>query len=288
VARLDGAGHLLSARLGAANGQGLGDPVERTDLPAGVLGQFGYVHLDGVPARWSGSQTVEQRIATVLQGMGIPMAPAAPDGSVRWTIGANPVSVVPLEIQVATGRADGVSVAADGSIEVASGGLVTRFGPALHDLPGLVRELGAAGGTTEVASNGGLRVTLGGTVFQLRPAWWPLGALGQPPGFAVLPSVGLVTTGADGISHALMGDVADRAALNDVLSQAVGHTVTVQTGLDMVTSVELDGQRFELIPDAMLLPASTGPASAPWWLEGSKLFVRYPSGMVQGFEIVAR
>ena len=179
-------------------------------------------------------------------------------------------------------------MAADGSIEVASGGLVTRFGPALHDLPGLVRELGAAGGTTEVASNGGLRVTLGGTVFQLRPAWWPLGALGQPPGFAVLPSVGLVTTGADGISHALMGDVADRAALNDVLSQAVGHTVTVQTGLDMVTSVELDGQRFELIPDAMLLPASTGPASAPWWLEGSKLFVRYPSGMVQGFEIVAR
>lgn len=288
VARLDGAGHLLSARLGAANGEGLGDPVKRTDLPAGVLGQFGYVHLNGVPTRWGGSQTVEQRAATVLQGMGISMAPVAPDGSVHWTIGTAPVSVVPLEIQVAPGRSEGAAVAADGSIEVVSGGLVIRFGPALHDLAGLVRELGAAGGTTEMAVNGGLRVTLGGSAFQVRPAWWPLGSLGQPPGFSVLPSVGLVFTATDGVSHSLIADVADRATLNGVLSQAFGQPVTVQTDLNMVTSVELDQQRFELIPDAMLLPASTGPSAASWWLEGSKLFVRYPGGMVQGFEVLVR
>jgi len=288
VARLDGAGKVQSVRLGTVAGNGLGDPVQRTDLPTGINANVGFVRLAGVPTRTGGSTPLETLVNNGLRTVGITSAAQAADGSVTWTLGGVSFPVVPLEVRVVPGRADGATVADDGSIEVATAGLVTRFGPALQSLPSMGQALTALGATTVLQPNGALRVSLGSTVFHLRAQWLPMGRTGNAPGFVFSSTTGLVFTDANGVSQALQGDVADYEGLTSLLQSLLGTATVLRTGLDLQTELIVAGQRFQLVPDLALLPAGTGPADSNWWFEGSKLFVRYTGGLVQGFAVTAR
>ncbi|MBB6557441.1 hypothetical protein HNP48_000105 [Acidovorax soli] len=288
VARLDGTGKVQSVRLGTVAGTGLGDPVQRGDLPAGINANVGFVRLAGVPTRTGGSTPLETLVNAGLRTVGITGSAQATNGSITWTLGGASFPVVPLEVRVVPGRADGVTVADDGSIEVATAGLVTRFGPALQSLAAMGQALTGLGATTVLQPNGALRVSLGTTVFHLRPQWLPMGRTGNAPGFVFSNSAGLVFTDANGVSQALQGDVADYEGLTSLLQSLLGSTTTVRTGLDLQTELALGSQRFLLVPDLALLPAGTGPANSNWWFEGAKLFVRYPGGLVQGFAVTAR
>lgn len=288
MARLDGAGKVQSVRLGTVAGAGLGDPVQRSDLPAGINASVGFVRLAGVPTRTGGSTPLETLVNNGLRTVGITSSSQSSDGSVTWNLGGVSFPVVPLEVRVVPGRADGVSVADDGSIEVATAGLVTRFGPVLQSLPAMGQALTALGATTVMQPNGALRVSLGTTVFHLRAQWLPMGRTGNAPGFVFNSTVGLVFTDANGVGQALQGDVADYDGLTSLLQSVLGTTTTLRTGLDLQTELTVAGQRFQLVPDLALLPAGTGPAGSNWWFEGSKLFVRYPGGLVQGFAVTAR
>ncbi|CAN7218444.1 Ig-like domain repeat protein [Acidovorax sp. LjRoot66] len=288
VARLDGTGKVLSVRLGTVAGTGLGDPVVRADLPAGINASGGFVRLAGVPTRTGGSTPLETLVNNGLRTVGITSAAQAADGSVTWTLGGVSFPVVPLEVRVVPGRADGATVADDGSIEVATAGLVTRFGPALQSLPSMGQALTALGATTVLQPNGALRVSLGSTVFHLRAQWLPMGRTGNAPGFVFHSTTGLVFTDANGVSQALQGDVADYDGLTSLLQSLLGTATVLRTGLDLQTELIVAGQRFQLVPDLALLPAGTGPADSNWWFEGSKLFVRYTGGLVQGFAVTAR
>ncbi|CAN7679038.1 Ig-like domain repeat protein [Acidovorax sp. LjRoot118] len=288
VARLDGAGKVQSVRLGTVAGTGLGDPVQRSDLPAGINANVGFVRLAGVPTRTGGSTPLETLVNNGLRTVGITSAAQAADGSVTWTLGGVSFPVVPLEVRVVPGRADGASVADDGSIEVATAGLVTRFGPALQSLPSMGQALTALGATTVLQPNGALRVSLGSTVFHLRAQWLPMGRTGNAPGFVFSSTTGMVFTDANGVSQALQGDVADYEGLTSLLQSLLGTATVLRTGLDLQTELIVAGQRFQLVPDLALLPAGTGPADSNWWFEGSKLFVRYTGGLVQGFAVTAR
>lgn len=288
VARLDGTGKVQSVRLGTVAGTGLGDPVQRGDLPAGINANVGFVRLAGVPTRTGGSTPLETLVNAGLRTVGITGSAQATNGSITWTLGGASFPVVPLEVRVVPGRADGVSVADDGSIEVATAGLVTRFGPALQSLAAMGQALTGLGATTVLQPNGALRVSLGTTVFHLRPQWLPMGRTGNAPGFVFSNSAGLVFTDANGVSQALQGDVADYEGLTSLLQSLLGSTTTLRTGLDLQTELTLGSQRFLLVPDLALLPAGTGPANSNWWFEGAKLFVRYPGGLVQGFAVTAR
>lgn len=288
VARLDGTGKVQNVRLGTVAGTGLGDPVRRADLPAGINANVGFVRLAGVPTRTGGSTPLETLVNNGLRTVGIASSAQSADGSVTWTLGGASFPVVPLEVRVVPGRADGVSVADDGSIEVATAGLVTRFGPALQSLAAMGQALTGLGATTVLQPNGALRVSLGTTVFHLRPQWLPMGRTGNAPGFVFSNSAGLVFTDANGVSQALQGDVADYEGLTSLLQSLLGSTTTLRTGLDLQTELTLGSQRFLLVPDLALLPAGTGPANSNWWFEGAKLFVPYPGGLVQGFAVTAR
>ncbi len=288
VARLDGAGKVQSVRLGTVAGNGLGDPVQRTDLPAGINANVGFVRLAGVPTRTGGSAPLETLVHNGLRTVGITSSPQSSDGSVTWTLGGVSFPVVPLEVRVVPGRADGASVADDGSIEVATAGLVTRFGPALQSLPAMGQALTALGATTVMQPNGALRVSLGTTVFHMRAQWLPMGRTGNATGFVFSSTAGLVFTDASGVSQALQGDVADYDGLTSLLQSVLDTTTILRTGLDLQTELTLGSQRFLLVPDLALLPAGTGPANSNWWFEGAKLFVRYPGGLVQGFAVTAR
>ncbi|MDZ7864796.1 MAG: Ig-like domain repeat protein [Acidovorax sp.] len=288
MARLDGTGKVQSVRLGTVAGNGLGDPVQRTDLPAGINANVGFVRLAGVPTRTGGSAPLETLVHNGLRTVGITSSPQSSDGSVTWTLGGVSFPVVPLEVRVVPGRADGASVAEDGSIEVATAGLVTRFGPALQSLPAMGQALTALGATTVMQPNGALRVSLGTTVFHMRAQWLPMGRTGNAPGFVFSSTAGLVFTDASGVSQALQGDVADYDGLTSLLQSVLGTTTILRTGLDLQTELTLGSQRFLLVPDLALLPAGTGPANSNWWFEGAKLFVRYPGGLVQGFAVTAR
>lgn len=288
VARLDGAGKVQSVRLGTVAGTGLGDPVQRADLPAGINTSVGFVRLAGVPTRTGGSTPLETLVNAGLRTVGITSGAQAADGSVTWTLGGVSFPVVALEVRVVPTRADGVTVADDGSIEVATAGLVTRFGPALQSLPAMGQALTALGATTVMQPNGALRVSLGSTVFHLRAQWLPMGRTGNAPGFVFHSTTGLVFTDANGVSQALQGDVADYEGLTSLLQSLLGAGTVLRTGLDLQTELALGSQRFLLVPDLALLPAGTGPANSNWWFEGAKLFVRYPGGLVQGFAVTAR
>ncbi len=288
MARLDGTGKVLSVRLGTVAGNGTGDPVLRADLPAGINATVGFVRLSGVPARTGGSTPLATLVGNGLRAIGITSAAQAADGSITWTLGSVNFPVVPLEVRVVSGRADGVTVADDGSIEVATAGLVTRFGPSLQSLPAMGQALTALGATTVMQPNGALRISLGGTAFHLRAQWLPMGRTGNAPGFVFSSAAGLVFTDANGISQVLQGDVADYDGLRSLLQDALATPVTLRTGLDLQTELLVAGQRFQLVPDLALLPAGTGPTNSNWWFEGSKLFVRYANGLVQGFAVMAR
>ncbi len=288
VARLDGSGKVQSVRLGTVAGNGLGDPVQRSDLPAGINANVGFVRLAGVPTRTGGSTPLETLVNAGLRTVGITGSAQATNGSITWTLGGTSFPVVPLEVRVVPGRADGVTVADDGGIEVATAGLVTRFGPALQSLAAMGQALTGLGATTVLQPNGALRVSLGTTVFHLRPQWLPMGRTGNAPGFVFSSSAGLVFTDANGVSQALQGDVADYEGLTSLLQSLLGPTTTLRTGLDLQTELTIGSQRFQLVPDLALLPATSGPAGSSWWFEGSKLFVRYASGLVQGFAVTAR
>lgn len=288
MAHLDDTGKALNLRLGTVSGTGLGDPVPRTDLPTGINANVGFVRLAGVAARTGGITALQTFINTVLSSAGIVSTPQAPNGDIIWTLGGVTLPVTPLEVRVDPGRADGVTVADDGSIEVATAGLVTRFGPALEALPAMGQTLTALGATTVMQPNGALRISLGDSVFQVRPQWVPMGRTGNAPGFVFLDTIGLVFTDARGISQALQGDVADHRGFNNLLQSVLGANVALRTGLDQQTELVVAGQRFSLAPDLALLPATAGPAGSNWWFEGDKLFVRYASGLVQGFTVIAR
>ncbi len=292
VARLDGAGKVQSVRLGTVAGTGLGDPVQRGDLPAGINANVGFARLTGVPTRTGGSTLLETLVNNGLHTVGITSSAQSSDGSIMWNLGGVSIPVVPLEVRVAPGRADGVSVADDGSIEVATAGLVTRFGPVLQSLPAMGQALTALGATTVMQPNGALRVSLGTTVFHMRAQWLPMGRTGNAPGFVFSSTAGLVFTDASGVSQALQGDVADYDGLTSLLQSILGATTVLRTGLDLQTELIVAGQRFQLVPDLALMPAGTGPAdsnnSNNWWFEGGKLFVRYAGGLVQGFAVTAR
>jgi len=90
------------------------------------------------------------------------------------------------------------------------------------------------------------------------------------------------------VSQALQGDVADHDGLTSLLQSVLGTTTILRTGLDLQTELIVGSQRFQLVADLALLPAGTGPVGSNWWFEGSKLFVRYPGGLVQGFAVTAR
>lgn len=288
VARLDGTGKVQSVRLGTVAGTGLGDPVKRSDLPAGINANVGFVRLAGVPERTGGSAPLEALVTNGLRLLGITSSSQSSDGSVTWNLGGVSFPVVPLEVRVVPGRADGVTVADDGSIEVATAGLVTRFGPTLQSLPALGQALTALGATTVMQPNGALRVSLGTTVFHMRSQWLPMGRTGNAPGFVFSSTAGLVFTDANGVSQALQGDVADYDGLTSLLQSLLGTTTVLRTGLDLQTELIVGSQRFLLVPDLALLPVGTGPATSNWWFEGSKLFVRYSGGLVQGFTVTAR
>lgn len=288
MARLDGTGKVQSVRLGTVAGTGLGDPVQRGDLPAGINANVGFVRLAGVPTRTGGSTPLETLVNNGLRATGITSSSQSPDGGVTWNLGGVSFPVVPLEVRVAAGRADGVTVADDGSIEVATAGLVTRFGPTLQSLPAMGQALTALGATTVMQPNGALRVSLGTTVFHMRAQWLPMGRAGNPPGFVFSSTAGLVFTDANGVSQALQGDVADYDGLTSLLQSLLGTATTLRTGLDLQTELTVGSQRFLLVPDLALLPVGTGPAGSNWWFEGSKLFVRYSGGLVQGFAVTAR
>lgn len=288
MARLDGTGQVLSVRLGTVAGTGLGDPVRRTDLPTGINASVGFVRLSGVPTRTGSSTPLDTLVSNGLRAIGISSSSQASDGSITWNLGGVSIPVVPLEVRVVPGRSDGVTVADDGSIEVATAGLVTRFGPSLQSLPAMGQALTALGATTVMQPNGALRVSLGDAVFNLRAQWLPMGRTGNAPGFVFSSTAGLVFTDANGVSQVLQGDVADYDGLHNVLQTALGTAITLRTGLDLQTELLVAGQRFQLVPDLALLPARTGPVGSNWWFEGSKLFVRYANGLVQGFAVTAR
>nr|WP_203422261.1 Ig-like domain repeat protein [Acidovorax sp. ST3] len=288
MAHLDDTGRALNVRLGTVSGSGLGDPVPRTDLPAGINANVGFVRLAGVAARTGGTTALETLINTALSSVGIVSTPQTANGDILWTLGGVTLPVTPLEVRVDPGRPDGVTVADDGSIEVATAGLVTRFGPALEALPAMGQTLTALGATTVMQPNGALRITLGDTVFQVRPQWVPMGRTGNAPGFAFLSTTGLVFSDARGISQALQGDVADHQGFTNLLHSVLGTNVALRTGLDQQTELVVAGQRYSLTPDLALLAAAAGPAGSNWWFEGDKLFVRYTSGLVQGFKVTAR
>jgi stress response protein SCP2 len=288
MARLDGTGKVQSVRLGTVAGNGLGDPVQRADLPVGINASVGFVRLAGVPTRTGGSTPLETLVNAGLRTVGITSSAQSTDGSITWNLGGTNFPVVPLEVRVAPGRADGVSVADDGSIEVTTAGLVTRFGPTLQSLPAMGQALTALGATTVMQPNGALRVSLGSTVFHLRAQWLPMGRTGSVPGFVFSSTTGLIFTDAGGVSQALLGDVADYEGLTSLLQSLLGAGTVLRTGLDQQTELIAGGQRFQLVPDLALLPAGTGLAGGNWWFEGSKLFVRYPGGLVQGFAVTAR
>jgi len=179
-----------------------------------------------------------------------------------------------------------VTVANDGSIEIALRAVVTRFGPALSASTGFAAALDGVGSQMYLQQNGSIRIEMPGVVYMVRPQWTTAEApQASPAGFSFGES-GLVFVNAAGMAQVLMPDVADYTGMHAVLEQALSSSVELRTGLDMRLEVVVNGTVYRLIPDYTLVRADSVPVDQKWWIEGVKLFIRYADGWVQGFEVL--
>ena len=286
VALIGAAGQLNGIRLGTATGGGVGDPVPQTSLPASFHVGRGYARLTGTLDRLGGTRTLDDLVSSQVQEFGFATGGQNIDGSMSWTLGSTVYHVVPLDVSVFPGRADGVTVANDGSIEIALRAVVTRFGPALSASTGFAAALDGVGSQMYLQQNGSIRIEMPGVVYMVRPQWTTAEApQASPAGFSFGES-GLVFVNAAGMAQVLMPDVADYTGMHAVLEQALSSSVELRTGLDMRLEVVVNGTVYRLIPDYTLVRADSVPVDQKWWIEGVKLFIRYADGWVQGFEVL--
>jgi hypothetical protein len=265
--------------------------------------------IAGTPLRLNGAKLDESIFAVVNQALGVTVQPALPVQSdqgvlnfifagnlagqgvqtsqVNYTIDANTASILPSRrIRVDTSRADGVSISAEGEVDVTTGGLVTTFVPSVADPKAFAEKINQTlpGATNTLRWNGTWQVTAAdGTTYIGRPQWshWV-----AAPGAATFSTTadGNVLFSNNGRSQPLFPDFYDYDTLQATFrTELKDPTLTVLPRMDGTAAATVNGQTYTLSPQWNLTkPAAGKPA---WWMEGGVVYIKNADGSAQGFTV---
>lgn len=283
VATFDSAGKITGAHVGSMDGNAglFGDPLGQlspTDPTARI-------NLHGKAARVSTGQDFTDALAIVLGG-GFTSAGQNADGVLRLKFAGGIVNALPIgTLLIDTGRADGVVVRDDGTVEATLNGIVVTFVPAvanMNDLLGLL----PAGTTAQISHEGVITVSTQEKRYWVRPAW--IATASTTKGLIQSQASILFDDGTD--SYTLLPSFADFAALRHAINQELpGATLSLNS--DGSASLGIQGKNYVLKPllahDIKLSTDSTIHIlnGQHWWQDSDGRLLLNVGGVMQAFTV---
>lgn len=272
-----------------------GDPLPLAGFAGNTLVEAPVFRVEGWSAR-VGADFTAAVLAAIDAGTGNAYAYQSAGQNATtgvWTLRsphptANGTLVVwPVGDPVADQGADTLRLAGNGMVQVRGGGLLASFAPALEDPQGFAAELAALGADSlAFRRDGTLHATFGGSAYVVQPDWEVLGQARQ--GFD-LADDRLAWTDAAGNSQRLNPAFADLGRLVAVF-RAEDPGFLLNWAWRGEVSVAFAGVPMVLLPDSLLQPAPPEHAQDAWWIDGAKVYLRYPAadgkaGLAQGFAV---
>ena len=287
LAELDRHGQLLSQRLGSPQGdaQAVGDPLAATPAWLGSVPR-----LSGKVARLGDSELLTSLSAdlhgVIGQQASEPLTQSA-QGVVRvGQAGASQLLLRPVgDIRIEEGRADGITLLADGRAESSQQGVVIAWVPTVGDPAALAAQLAQLdpGITLQPLAAGAWRTVLGERQFVYRPAWLDQLTSDAAPHFSAADADRLHWV--DGRQQTLYPALVDRRVRLETLRR-VDPAASVQDDGVGGVAVTLAGQAYRLRPQAELRRTPVEQLGQDWWLDAAgRLYLTYPDGWGQALSV---
>lgn len=281
-ATIDAQGVLLAATLGTAAAVGLGDPISLASVD-GLTALSGIPRLDGVPARIGGSVALDALIVQELRNLGVNGTGQGSLGVFSLTLGGFPMDVLPVEVLIVPGRADGILLSDNGLVEVTQKGLVTRLAPAAKDLQAFGKAVQQAGASAQLQPNGNVQLKVAEMTWVVRPQWIPVHA-NLAPGFSA-QGEHLVYTNDQGQSQVLSPAFNDLDLLRGTLQALLSPEVALTLDFDHRVRLRAPGLDLQLLPQYGLVTVPAERQGLAWWVDGATVFIAYPDGRAQAFNV---
>lgn len=319
TAEFDKNGKVIAAYLGSRSGDSaeVGDDV----VPGGAkfAGAEGYhinafiPRLAGTSLRLNGARLDESifNLVNASQGLvGLPTIPgqsgqgvfnfqlngsgASPglkNSYMTYTINGDTVSLMPSRrVRVDTSRADGVSISAEGGIDIVTGGLVTTFVPAFIDPAAFAEKVGQAlpGSVSTLRWNGSWQVNAAdGTTYIGRPLWSFWSATPGAETFTTSADGNLLLSGNFGnnkISQQIFPDFYDYDTLQATFRTELNDpTLSILPRMDGTAVASSKNGSYTLAPQWTITPPT--PGKPAWWKENGVFYIKNSDGTAQGFTV---
>lgn len=295
-------GSLSRIRLGSLNGdQGLpGDPITLADvatdekLPklAGNLARLNNSAslLNVIQAGLNEKFGVSNGLVSYDQARGV-VVYSVNGRSHRFLPVGSPTVQLGGTVTAAPNRFSAVSVASSiaGTFSVVSQGIELTLASSLAyftDLSQAIKTMDA-NAKVRVRSNGVLQLTIGGADYVAIPGSIGAGGTATPsvaPGFQ-LDNNGLIAfMDSYGAMQVLYPVFADTSVV-DLTIKAIDPAGSASDNGNGTGTMLLLGATYTTHPEYQLIPLPAAHASDQWWLDGTRIFVRYPDGTAQAFSL---
>ena len=284
-------GELNSMQLGSKAGRHnhAGDPLDvlsvaKAGLPTPLTIQPTIPNLNGSLARLGGQLLIDA-IDAIVKGSGTQTSLGVLRLSYPGDVVANalPIGAIPID----TSRKDGMTVLANGNVEVVKSGIVVTFIPAVTDPGDFTRRAAAldtqGSASSTLLSNGVLHSTVDGKTYILRPEWIIThGAQGQA-GFSINTADRLVYRNTAGDAQVLNPVIADYVRLASVAKSVDPNAILSDNG-DGSASLKLSNVTYTLLADYVLTQPTAEQMQWQWWSDGQgRIFINNGDGKAQGF-----
>lgn len=308
TADFDKNGNVSAAYLGSRDGSSsaVGDALVAGDgkFAAATYRNSAFVpRLSGSPLRLGGAKLDERLFVVINQSAGSSTQPTTPVQTSQGVLSFNMrsksaeapsgsstgVNLLPTQrIRIDTSRVDGISVNADGAIEVVTSGLVTTLVPAVSDPQGFATQLAASFPTAVSVqrTNGSWQIsTAEGTTFVLRPQWAVSAVTGGVSGFSATAD-GRLRYADSGAAQYLVPDFYDYPSLVATLRAALNDAkLSVQPLMDGTAQLVVNGSAYRLAPQWQLVNSPAASGKPAWWMEGGTIYIKNADGSAQGFTV---
>lgn len=290
VVVVDGAGHLVSQRLGTTMGNGAGDAMSPSGFGSSLSVQALVPRFGGYVPRLGG--TLQQLVVNGLAGLGLAGATVGAqgaDGGVVTTFANQPYFLLPLgSITVNPSAPDGAANLGNGRFALTRQGVTLTLAALPARLDRLAAAVADLGLQVTVAADGHLQVRSSAGNWHLRSAW------GSEAGSAT-SRLGAAEDGrlywedGDGHRQYLVPAVADWEGVAGLVA-TYWPGATLESRNDGSVLVRVGAGSLVVQPDPAVQADSTGRGSSAdnWWVgSDGLLYIRVPgSGQIQGFRML--
>lgn len=198
--------------------------------------------------------------------------------------------VVMGDVRIDTNAASNLFAAtpANGAYELSYNGLIFSVASAvgyLNELTTAVTALDSAA-SLSLLNGGAIKATIKGVVYAVAPgnAVTAMAAASSIPGFETDSSGYPLFRDKTGAKQLLFPVLLDAASVQTIFAAADAGFAVNNDG-NGTTTVTYLGKTYTVVPDYIVINAPPARANDLFWLDGGKVYVRYPDGTAQGVTV---